>query len=120
MHAPLEAWRELATKAAANGNTADLALLSEEAPSTAEADWIQSLRGPAAPTQSRAAFLFAGLMVDRPDSQHQRLPPHKVVAAGKAIEHAMDPLGALPRDRAVSGGANGGDLLFAAASYTAA
>ncbi len=115
MNPTQDTWRKLVTDAATTGNTADLALLIQEAPSTTEAEWAHGYSTAAAPIPTRAAYLFAGVMVDRADSERERLPPAKVTAAGEAIEHAIDDLGALPGDRAVAGGACGGDLLFAAA-----
>jgi hypothetical protein len=57
--------------------------------------------------------LFSGHMVDRPDRETPRFPATRVPAARRALARLLDRLGAQPPDRAVTGGAGGGDLLFA-------
>lgn len=59
-------------------------------------------------------LLFSGHMVDRPDRKLPRFPASRVAAAGRAITAELDRLGVGSGDRAVTSGASGGDLLFAA------
>jgi hypothetical protein len=59
-------------------------------------------------------LLFSGHMIDRADRAGSRLPAHRVAAARRAIESELNRMVVAPGDRAITSGANGGDLLFAA------
>ena len=63
----------------------------------------------------RQVFLFSGHMIDAPDRKDPRFPPDKEPIAAKGIADKLDALGAGAEDLALSGGACGGDLLFAEA-----
>ncbi|MGZ8217966.1 hypothetical protein [Methylomagnum sp.] len=65
--------------------------------------------------QPRRVLLFSGHMVDAPDRATPRFPPDKVPLAEVAIAKVLDELQAGPDDLAITQGANGGDLIFAAA-----
>lgn len=64
----------------------------------------------------RAVLLFSGHMVDAPGRPRPRFPAGLVPAARRAIRDAVAREGTCDRDRAVCGGACGGDLLFAEAA----
>jgi hypothetical protein len=59
-------------------------------------------------------LLFSGHRIDLPDRPAPRFPAHRVAAARRAIESALNRIVVAPGDRAITSGANGGDLLFAA------
>lgn len=61
----------------------------------------------------RLVLLFSGHMVDREDRDQPRFPPTSVAAASAKIAFSLAQLDAGAPDRAFSGGASGGDLLFA-------
>jgi hypothetical protein len=58
-------------------------------------------------------LLFSGHMVDRPDRLTPRFPARFVPSARSALARELDSLSVQAADRAVTGGASGGDLLFA-------
>ena len=58
-------------------------------------------------------LLFSGHMVDRPDRSTPRFPARLVPAARSALARQIDSLSVQASDLAVTGGASGGDLLFA-------
>jgi hypothetical protein len=109
-------WYDLVERAADEQRTADLALLIEEAPDGKSARRARELTAGGTAEPAGAVFLFAGLMVDRPGAERARLPPEAVEAAAVSIDTALRDLGARTGDRAVTGGACGGDLLFAEAA----
>jgi hypothetical protein len=59
-------------------------------------------------------LLFSGHRIDLPGRPAPRFPAHRVAAARRAIEAALNRIVVAPGDRAITSGANGGDLLFAA------
>jgi len=61
------------------------------------------------------ALLFSGHMIDAPDRASPRFPPALEPAVRDAIRHQLARIAAGPGDTAISGGACGGDLLFAEA-----
>jgi hypothetical protein len=63
----------------------------------------------------RNVLLFSGHMIDAPDRKTPRFPADKEHAAAAAIIKALDESGAAEGDLSISGGACGGDLLFAEA-----
>lgn len=69
-----------------------------------------------APWEPRRILLFSGHMIDAPDRPEPRFPPDKEAIAARAITERLSPLGAGPEDLGLSGGACGGDLLFAEAA----
>ncbi len=101
-------------RAAANEETADLRILAEEAPDHASRLWARALEPLG--TASGSVFLFSGLMVDRPDAPSARFPAMKEAAIAAAIDRTLASAGAGAGDRAVSGAACGGDVLFAEAA----
>src|ERR1700683_423679 len=60
-------------------------------------------------------LLFSGHMIDAPDRRPPRFPPEKVGTAAAAIAQTLEVIGASRGDLSISGGACGGDLLFAEA-----
>ena len=58
-------------------------------------------------------LLFSGHMIDAPEREPSRFPPQAEEAARAAIDGLLESLEAGPGDRAICGGAGGGDLLFA-------
>lgn len=60
-------------------------------------------------------FLFSGHMIDAPNRPRPRFPASKEPVARQAIENKLDELEARAGDIGISGGACGGDLLFAEA-----
>ena len=58
-------------------------------------------------------LLFSGHMVDRPERVAPRFPARAVPAARSALARQLDSLSVQASDLAVTGGASGGDLLFA-------
>jgi hypothetical protein len=60
-------------------------------------------------------LLFSGHMIDSPDRKTPRFPADKERTAAAAIAQALDEIGATRDDLSISGGACGGDLLFAEA-----
>jgi hypothetical protein len=60
-------------------------------------------------------LLFSGHMIDAPDRKTPRFPADKERTAAAAIAQALDEIGATRGDLSISGGACGGDLLFAEA-----
>jgi hypothetical protein len=60
-------------------------------------------------------LLFSGHMIDAPDRKTPRFPPDKERTAAAAIAQTLEDIGAARGDLSVSGGACGGDLLFAEA-----
>jgi hypothetical protein len=65
------------------------------------------------PEPPRNVVLFSGHMIDAPGREKSRFPPDKEPIAARAIAEALAELGVGPADLAISGGACGGDLLFA-------
>ncbi|HSW11967.1 MAG TPA: hypothetical protein VLI06_03955 [Solimonas sp.] len=63
----------------------------------------------------RRVFLFSGHMIDAPDRSSPRFPADQEPVAANAIAGLLDRLAAGSADLAISGGACGGDLLFAEA-----
>jgi hypothetical protein len=61
-------------------------------------------------------FLFSGHMIDTATRANPRFPPGKVPIATAEISNTLDELHAGRSDLAISGGACGGDLLFAEAA----
>jgi hypothetical protein len=59
--------------------------------------------------------LFSGHMIDAPDRRTPRFPPDKERTAAAAIAQTLEDIGAAGGDLSISGGACGGDLLFAEA-----
>jgi hypothetical protein len=76
-------------------------------------DWALKKFKP--PFEPRFVFLFSGHMIDAPGRKEPRFPPDKEEIAADAIARTLDELGAGPKDLGLSGGACGGDLLFAEA-----
>ena len=64
----------------------------------------------------RRVLLFSGHMIDAPGRKTPRFPPDKEPIAARAIEDALNAVGAGAQDLAICGGACGGDLLFAEAA----
>jgi hypothetical protein len=64
----------------------------------------------------RKVALFSGHMIDAPDRAKPRFPADKAPIAARAVAAALADLGVGPGDLCVSGGACGGDLLFAEAA----
>ena len=64
----------------------------------------------------RKVALFSGHMIDGPDRAKPRFPADKEPIAARAIAAALADLDVGPGDLAISGGACGGDLLFAEAA----
>jgi hypothetical protein len=60
-------------------------------------------------------LLFSGHMIDAPDRKTPRFPADKERAAAAAIAQTLGEIGAGRGDLSISGGACGGDLLFAEA-----
>jgi hypothetical protein len=73
---------------------------------------IGRLRKPEDSWEPRQVLLFSGHRMDAPDRQPPRFPPAKEAAAMRAIEAALDRLGAGPDDLSFCQAAAGGDLLF--------
>lgn len=69
----------------------------------------------AAPFVPRQVLLFSGHMVDAPDRPVPRLPASKLPQAARALQQALDALGAGEGDLLLTQGAAGADLLCAAA-----
>lgn len=67
------------------------------------------------PFQPRQVLLFSGHMVDAPTRAKPRFPASTVPRAAAEIERVLDTLQAGPGDLALTQGAAGGDMLFAAA-----
>ena len=67
-------------------------------------------------TEVGRVFLFSGHMIDAPGRASPRFPPDQEPIAAAAIADQLRELAAGPGDRAVSGAACGGDLLFAEAA----
>ncbi|MDE5446378.1 hypothetical protein GWG65_34460 [Bradyrhizobium sp. CSA207] len=59
--------------------------------------------------------LFSGHMIDARDRKIPRFPPDKERIAAAAISQTLENIGATRGDLSISGGACGGDLLFAEA-----
>jgi tetratricopeptide (TPR) repeat protein len=76
---------------------------------------MENLKPPEARWEPHLVFLFSGHMIDHPDRPEPRFPPDKEGIVAEAIAKKLDELGAGPQDLAISGGACGGDLLFAEA-----
>ena len=88
-------------------------LLAEEAPDPATSEFARDL----AAVEARPAgqvLLFGGHLLDRPDRPQPRFLPHLARPATEAIDREIERL-AGPGTTAISGGACGGDLLFAEA-----
>lgn len=60
-------------------------------------------------------LLFSGHMIDAPDRKTPRFPPNKERIAAAAISQTLEDIGATRGDLSISGGACGGDFLFAEA-----
>lgn len=73
---------------------------------------LERLVPPDARKAPRQIWLFSGHRVDAPTRATPRFPADKVPVAAKAIDDALDRLGAGPGDLALSQAAAGGDLLF--------
>jgi hypothetical protein len=63
----------------------------------------------------RNVLLFSGHMIDAPGREQPRFPADREPQARDAIVDALAQAGAGPGDLAISGGACGGDLIFAEA-----
>jgi len=106
-----EEWRRLVERAARAGKAGDLLLLAEEAPDPESSEFARDLAAVEARPGGRV-LLFGGHLLDRPDRPEPRFPPDLAGRAVEAIHREIERL-AGPGTIAISGGACGGDLLFA-------